>query len=63
MAARSSVTAVTTVTRKRHIPPLQVAQMVSAGRRVLSRNTARGDVSESGYNGYGGYGEIEKERA
>jgi hypothetical protein len=38
----SSVTTVTTVTRKRRIPPLRVVQIVCAGGGTLSRNTARG---------------------
>jgi hypothetical protein len=57
MASRSAVTTVTTVTRKRHIPPLRVAQIVCIGDGTLSRNSARGNASESGYNGYDGYGE------
>ena len=60
MIACSSVTAVTTVTKKREIPPLGALQLVCSGRRTLSRNTARGDALESGYNGYGGYGEPHK---
>jgi hypothetical protein len=42
MAACSCVTAVTTVTRKRYIPPLRVAQIVCAAGGTLSRNTAGG---------------------
>ena len=42
MAVRSTVTAVTTVTRKRRIPSLGVVQIVCAGGGTLSRNTAGG---------------------
>jgi hypothetical protein len=50
-----TVTAVTTVTRKRHIPPKWVAQCSRRPVPGYARNSARGDVSESGYSGYGGY--------
>jgi hypothetical protein len=63
MIASSSVTAVTTVTEKREIPSLGTLQLVCSGSRTLSCNTARGDALESGYNGYSGYGEPDKESA
>ena len=59
--SKACVTTVTTVTRKRQIPPLGVARMVCTGARPLSRNSARGDTSESGYSGYSGYEELDKE--
>ena len=63
MIASSSVTAVTTVTKKREIPPLGALQIVCSGSRTLSCSIARGDALESGYNGYSGYGEPDKESA
>jgi len=63
MIASSSVTAVTTVTKKREIPPLGALQLVCSARRTLSCNMGRRDALESGYNGYSGYGEPDKESA
>ena len=63
MIASSSVTAVTTVTKKREIPPLGALQLVCSARRTSSCSIARGDTLESGYNGYSGYGEPDKESA
>jgi hypothetical protein len=63
MTACSSVTAVTTVTKKRDIPPLGALPIICSSRRTLSCSIARGDALESGYNGYSGYGEPDKESA
>jgi hypothetical protein len=63
MTACSSVTAVTTVTKRRHIPSFGALQLVCSARRTLSCSIARGDALESGYNGYSGYGEPDKESA
>jgi hypothetical protein len=49
------VTGVTTVTTKRHIPSLWVAQIVRVGARTLLCESARGDALEIGYSGYHGY--------
>ena len=55
MESKERVTAVTTVTRKRDIPPLRVVQKGVNVSLTLLRNPARGDAPKSGYSGYGGY--------
>jgi hypothetical protein len=51
--SRERVTAVTTVTSFSRVPSPRVAQIVRSVPGTLLRNSARGDVSESGYSGYG----------
>jgi hypothetical protein len=58
MASRSAVTTVTTVTRKRCIPPSLGCANSLRRRRYFIAQHSRGDTSESGYNGYSGNGDL-----
>ena len=55
-ATSFTVTAVTTVTKKRDMPSLWVARIVCRRIPTFLRNSAAGYHQKTGYNGYSGYG-------
>ncbi len=53
----STVTTVTTVTRKRCLPSLRVTRYRTNSRTIYSRNPAGRYCPKTGYRSYSGYGE------